>query len=121
MPQTHSSQDVAFSQAPILQVSGLDKQVPFAERQLAILSDINLAIGAGESVAIVGASGSGKSTLLRCINGLETCQSGRIEVAADTEHRQPVVTETLDALVGLAAQHRDQVAGTEALAGAIDG
>jgi polar amino acid transport system ATP-binding protein len=32
-------------------------------------------------VALIGRSGSGKSTLLRCINGLETIQSGRIEVA----------------------------------------
>ena len=78
MPQIHSSQDVGFAQAPILQVSGLDKQVPFAERQLSILSDINLAIGAGESVAIVGASGSGKSTLLGLMAGLDLPSRGKV-------------------------------------------
>jgi putative ABC transport system ATP-binding protein len=78
MPQTHSSQDVGFAQAPILQVSGLDKQVPFAERQLSILSDINLAIGAGESVVIVGASGSGKSTLLGLMAGLDLPSRGKV-------------------------------------------
>jgi polar amino acid transport system ATP-binding protein len=35
----------------------------------------------GEVLAIIGRSGSGKSTLLRCMNGLETIDSGSIEVA----------------------------------------
>jgi polar amino acid transport system ATP-binding protein len=43
----------------------------------------------GEVIAIIGKSGSGKSTLLRCINGLETIDSGAITVAgahlADSE------------------------------------
>ena len=78
MPQTRSSLDVAFTQAPILQVTSLDKQVAFAERQLSILSDINLAIAAGESVAIVGASGSGKSTLLGLMAGLDLPSRGKV-------------------------------------------
>ncbi len=44
------------------------------------LKNINLSIHAGERVVICGPSGSGKSTLIRCINSLETFQSGRLTV-----------------------------------------
>lgn len=46
-----------------------------------VLKGISMSMEKGEIVAIIGRSGSGKSTLLRCINGLETVQSGRIQVA----------------------------------------
>ena len=41
------------------------------------LADINLRIGAGESVALVGANGSGKSTLLRLLHGLQRPTAGQ--------------------------------------------
>jgi ABC-type polar amino acid transport system ATPase subunit len=44
------------------------------------LNNINVDVGNGEVVAIVGGSGSGKTTLLRCINRLETITSGAIEI-----------------------------------------
>ncbi|XGB40911.1 MAG: ATP-binding cassette domain-containing protein [Nodosilinea sp. LVE1205-7] len=44
------------------------------------LSQINLAVAAGERVALVGANGSGKSTLLLHLNGILWPQSGRITV-----------------------------------------
>jgi ABC-type polar amino acid transport system ATPase subunit len=47
---------------------------------LHVLKDINLTIGAGEVVVVCGPSGSGKSTLIRCINRLESIQSGEIIV-----------------------------------------
>ncbi len=43
-----------------------------------ILKGINLKIEKGEKVIIIGPSGSGKSTLLRCLNLLETIDSGEI-------------------------------------------
>lgn len=43
-----------------------------------VLDDINLEIKKGDVVGIIGPSGTGKSTLLRCVNRLETPESGMI-------------------------------------------
>ncbi len=43
-----------------------------------VLNDVSLDVHRGEVVVIIGSSGCGKSTLLRCINGLESIQSGEI-------------------------------------------
>ena len=45
---------------------------------ITVLHGIDLEIADGEFIVLLGPSGSGKSTLLRCINGLETFDSGRI-------------------------------------------
>ncbi len=47
---------------------------------LHVLKDIDLTVEAGNVVVVCGPSGSGKSTLIRCINRLETIQSGDIIV-----------------------------------------
>jgi len=46
-----------------------------------VLHGIDHAQGKGETVVLIGPSGCGKSTFLRCLNQLETIDSGRIEVA----------------------------------------
>ncbi|MFI6943713.1 amino acid ABC transporter ATP-binding protein [Streptomyces sp. NPDC050418] len=46
--------------------------------KLHVLQDIQLTVGRGEVVVVIGPSGSGKSTLCRTINRLETIQSGSI-------------------------------------------
>jgi glutamate transport system ATP-binding protein len=47
---------------------------------LHVLRDIDLEVAPSEVVVVVGPSGSGKSTLCRCLNRLETIDSGRIEI-----------------------------------------
>lgn len=46
-----------------------------------ILKGIDLEVGAGESIALLGASGSGKSSLMAVLSGLERATSGRVEIA----------------------------------------
>ena len=49
-----------------------------------VLRGVSLNVAKGEVAIIVGASGGGKSTLLRCINGLESFDSGSVKVADET-------------------------------------
>ena len=49
-------------------------------KKLHVLRDIDMEVQRGQVVVLIGSSGSGKTTLLRCINHLETIDSGRIEV-----------------------------------------
>ncbi|MGC5341514.1 amino acid ABC transporter ATP-binding protein [Streptomyces sp. DT24] len=48
--------------------------------ELHVLRDIDLTVGRGEVVVVIGPSGSGKSTLCRTVNRLETIESGRITI-----------------------------------------
>lgn len=50
---------------------------------LEVLRGIDVEVCRGEVLAIIGPSGSGKSTLLRCINKLETIDSGSIEIEGE--------------------------------------
>jgi putative ABC transport system ATP-binding protein len=63
-----------------LQAQGLTKIVQDATGTLTILDDINLAIAAGETVAITGSSGSGKSTLLGLLAGLDVPTRGTVHL-----------------------------------------
>src|SRR6187402_1990818 len=61
---------------PMVVIEGVNKH--FGD--LHVLQDINLTVGAGEVVVVLGPSGSGKSTLCRAINRLETIESGTITI-----------------------------------------
>jgi len=71
---------------------------------LHVLKDIALAIEAGNVVVVCGPSGSGKSTLIRCINRLETIQSGDIIVDGQSLSDPRLDAAKLRANVGMVFQ-----------------
>ncbi len=60
--------------APLVRLEGVNKHFG----PLHVLRDIDLSVGRGEVVVVIGPSGSGKSTLCRVINRLETIDGGSI-------------------------------------------
>ena len=65
----------------VLSLRGVSKHYDTAEGPLAVLSDIDLDLAAGSSLALTGESGSGKSTLLHLAGGLDKPDRGQIVVA----------------------------------------
>lgn len=63
----------------ILEVKNLEKS--FGKTQ--VLKGISFNLEEGDVLSVIGSSGSGKTTLLRCINFLETADSGKITVDGD--------------------------------------
>ena len=63
----------------ILEVKDLKKN--FGKTQ--VLKGVSFTVEEGEVLSIIGSSGSGKSTILRCVNQLETPESGYISVAGE--------------------------------------
>ena len=64
----------------IVSIQGITKQF----HSQTVVNGISLEVERGDLVALIGPSGCGKSTLLRCINGLETVDSGQIQVIRTT-------------------------------------
>ena len=62
----------------IIDAQNVCKSLTLADQSLDILTNLNLTVQAGESLAIVGKSGSGKSTLLSLLAGLDSVSSGHI-------------------------------------------
>ena len=63
---------------PLLQLEAASVCLGSRSAGVAALTDLNLVIGAGERVALVGANGSGKSTLLRLLHGLVAPSTGQL-------------------------------------------
>ena len=57
----------------MVEIKNLNKQF----NNIEILKNINLTIESNKTTVVIGPSGSGKTTLLRCINVLETPDSGK--------------------------------------------
>ena len=84
----------------MISVSHVSKTVSDASGQLSILRDIDFSVGAGETVAILGASGSGKSTLLSIMAGLDTPSLGHVSLAG-----QDIFAMTEDQRAAWRGQH----------------
>jgi glutamate transport system ATP-binding protein len=86
---------------PMVSISGVNKH--FGD--LHALKDIDLTVGDGEVVVLIGPSGSGKSTLCRTINRLETVDSGDITVGGKPLPAEGRALANLRADVGMVFQH----------------
>ena len=66
--------------APLIRAEAIHKGYSLGRRRLEVLRGVDLAIDAGEFVALRGASGAGKSTLLHLMGGLDHPDQGTIRV-----------------------------------------
>src|ERR1700740_977435 len=85
---------------PLIELHGVNKWYG----DLHVLQNIDLTVGKGEVVVVVGPSGSGKSTLCRTINRLETIQSGAIRLAGPPLPEEGRALARLRADVGMVFQ-----------------
>ena len=69
---------------PAIALAGVNLSLGQGAARVHILKDIDLHIGTGEAVGLVGPSGSGKSTLLMVMAGLERTDTGMVTVAGAT-------------------------------------
>lgn len=69
--------------AAVVACRGLSKTFTEGKLRVPVLSGLDLSVGAGERVAIIGASGTGKSTLLHLLGGLDRPTAGVVEVAGE--------------------------------------
>ena len=70
------------TETPIVRARNVCKTYRAHGIEVPALVDINLAVARGEMVAVMGPSGSGKTTLLNCLAGLDTVDSGTVEIDA---------------------------------------
>ncbi|MDZ7737023.1 MAG: lipoprotein-releasing ABC transporter ATP-binding protein LolD [Gammaproteobacteria bacterium] len=69
-----------MNEQPILQTRGLNKSFRQGDTDIHVLRGINLTVGNGDTLAIVGSSGSGKSTLLHLLGALDIPTSGEVVI-----------------------------------------
>jgi polar amino acid transport system ATP-binding protein len=74
-----AEKSAAASTTPMVEALGVEKWYG----SLQILKGIDLVVRPGEVVCLIGPSGSGKTTFLRCLNHLETIDSGQILIDGD--------------------------------------
>jgi lipoprotein-releasing system ATP-binding protein len=74
----------------VLRAESLSMTYAEGKLRTPVFEDLDLAVRAGETVAIVGASGAGKSTLLHLLGGLDTPTAGEVHVAG---HRMSALSD----------------------------
>ena len=83
-PTPYALRPGALHPVSFLEISELSKAYHVGGRSLQVLRGLDLAVEAGEMVAIVGASGVGKSTFMHLVGGLDRADHGTVRVG-DTE------------------------------------
>ncbi|HEB3532919.1 TPA: MacB family efflux pump subunit [Burkholderia cenocepacia] len=71
---------------PLLKLAAVTRRFPAGDKDVVVLNNVNLSIGAGEIVAIVGTSGSGKSTLMNILGCLDHPSEGTYTVGGRDTH-----------------------------------
>ena len=75
--------DLVSRGAPVLEIAGLSRAFTQGGETIHVLRGVDLTVGAGEIVALLGPSGSGKSTLLQAVGLLEGGFDGSIRIAGE--------------------------------------
>jgi putative ABC transport system ATP-binding protein len=73
----------AAASTALIELRRVAKSYTRGEQRVPVLTDINLDIGRGDFVALMGPSGSGKSTLLNLVAGIDKPDSGSITIAGE--------------------------------------
>jgi putative ABC transport system ATP-binding protein len=106
----------------VIELRGVGRTFP-GEPPVEALRDVDLAIDAGELLAIVGPSGSGKTTLLQVMGTLDRATAGEVTVAGERVDRLP--DRRVSALrawrIGFVFQHFHLLGGETALDNVADG
>ncbi|HUG46941.1 MAG TPA: sugar ABC transporter ATP-binding protein [Candidatus Limnocylindria bacterium] len=77
---TAASSAVPSARAPVLEMHGIDKSFPGVHA----LRDVDLEVGEGEILGLVGENGAGKSTLIKILSGAYTRDRGELVVSGET-------------------------------------
>jgi putative ABC transport system ATP-binding protein len=70
-----------MTEFPAIQLVGVRKGYREGDRDHVVLDGVDVAVGKGERVAVLGPSGSGKSTLLNLVSGIDLPDEGTVTVA----------------------------------------
>ena len=69
-----------MTSSPFIRLKGIRKAFRIGGELVTIFANLNLTIGKGEFVAVMGPSGSGKSTLLNMLAGIDKPDTGELQV-----------------------------------------
>jgi ABC-type polar amino acid transport system ATPase subunit len=100
MASAEESPRADLAAGPLIRAEGLRKS--FGDNL--VLDGIDLEVGVGEVLVVIGPSGSGKSTLLRCLNLLEPLDSGRILFEGAEITRKGVDVSAVRTRIGIVFQ-----------------
>lgn len=76
----NKSQPSSSASSMVIEARGVSRGFRQGSKRVEVLTDVNLKVPAGTSMAIVGASGAGKSTLLQILGGLDQPDQGDVLV-----------------------------------------